>query len=111
MGTYPNGIFQRLRFLTKAIELVHDVWQMTRVPYEYPLTGPRYWDDARARVDGTPSSRQGRLRTISTMMTDGGNSGLLSGRKVDCGAGVTPSIAYLVAGGERPRTYHSRKAR
>lgn len=48
-GTHPNGILQRLRFLTKAIELVHDVWQMTRVPYEHPLTGPRYWDVARAR--------------------------------------------------------------
>lgn len=65
-GTYPNGILQRLRLLTKAVELVHDVWQMTRVPYERPLTGPSYWDVARARgADGAPSSRRGGLRTQS----------------------------------------------
>lgn len=41
-GTYPDGIFQRLRLLTKTVELVHGVWQMTREAYERPLAGPKY---------------------------------------------------------------------
>lgn len=40
--TYPDGIFQRLRLLTKAVELVHGVWQMTHEAYEHPLAGPKY---------------------------------------------------------------------
>lgn len=35
----------------------------------------------------------------------------LGGSKADRGADVTPSIAFPVAGGERPGTYRSRKAR
>lgn len=54
--TYPDGIFQRLRLLTKAVELVHGVWQMTREAYESPLAGPKYWDVARVEGKAEESS-------------------------------------------------------
>lgn len=75
MGTYPNGILQRLRLLTKAVELVHGVWLMTREAYEHPLVGPRYWcvaRDGKGEDDRALSPLAGRAQNvISTMMTNG----------------------------------------
>lgn len=71
VSTYPNGVLQRFRLLTKAIELVHGVWLKTREAYEHPLVKPRYWDVERERMTGLTPLDERAQNIISTMMTDG----------------------------------------